>query len=83
MGEPAEIDIRDAETDLPRLLARVQAGEEITISRAGEPVARLVPVSPPPRLPRKPGAWKGKIVVHDDFDELPEDIAAAFRGECP
>jgi hypothetical protein len=31
--------------------------------------------------PRKPGYWEGKVVISDDFDELPESIAKAFRGE--
>lgn len=34
----------DAKTHLPALLKRVEAGEEITITRHGHPVARLVPV---------------------------------------
>jgi hypothetical protein len=28
-----------------------------------------------------PGALKGKITIHDGFDELPPDIAAAFGIE--
>ena len=34
----------EAKTHLPRLLNRVQQGEEITITRRGVPVAKLVPV---------------------------------------
>ena len=32
--------------------------------------------------PRHGGQWRGKVWMADDFDELPEDIAAAFRCEC-
>jgi hypothetical protein len=35
----------------------------------------------PPK--RTPGYWKGKVKMSRDFDELPESIAAAFRGERP
>ena len=35
----------DAKTRLSDLLARVEAGEEITIARGEVPVARLVPVA--------------------------------------
>jgi prevent-host-death family protein len=35
----------EAKTHLAELLERVQRGEEITITRHGSPVARLVPVS--------------------------------------
>jgi prevent-host-death family protein len=34
----------EAKTHLTRLLDRVAAGEEITITRHGTPIARLVPV---------------------------------------
>ncbi|MFT3878818.1 MAG: type II toxin-antitoxin system prevent-host-death family antitoxin [Gemmatales bacterium] len=34
----------DAKTRLSELLERVQNGEEITITRHGNPVARLIPV---------------------------------------
>ena len=36
----------EAKTRLTRLLERVVAGEQITITRHGTPVARLVPVMP-------------------------------------
>ena len=36
----------EAKTHLARLLDAVEAGEEITITRHGRPVARLVPVTP-------------------------------------
>lgn len=34
----------EAKTHLPRLLDRVARGESLTITRYGQPVARLVPV---------------------------------------
>ena len=39
----AEFNIHEAKTHLSRLLERVAAGEHIVISRAGTPVADLVP----------------------------------------
>lgn len=36
------VNIHEAKTHLSRLLERVEAGEEITIARAGKPVADLV-----------------------------------------
>ena len=38
------IGIYDARAKLSELVERVQAGEEVTLTRRGEPVARLVPV---------------------------------------
>lgn len=43
----------EAETHLPTLLERVEAGETIVITRDGQPVAHLVP---PPHRTRKPDA---------------------------
>jgi hypothetical protein len=41
------------------------------------PVAKLVRYTGS-ATKRMPGALKGKITIHDGFDELPPDIAAAF-----
>ena len=66
------VNVHEAKTHLSRLLERVEAGEEITIARAGRPVARLVPVKRSTE-PRPLGLWKGRVVIHDDFDDpLPE-----------
>jgi prevent-host-death family protein len=73
--------IHEAKTHLSRLIARVAAGEEIIITRAGRPVARLIAyggAEPPQRIP---GTWKGRVKISRDFDKLPQPIAAAFRGE--
>jgi prevent-host-death family protein len=42
---PSIVNVHEAKTQLSRLLARVAAGEEITIARAGQPFARLVPLA--------------------------------------
>jgi prevent-host-death family protein len=38
-----EVNIREAKTHLSRLLERVAIGEEVIISKAGKPVAKLIP----------------------------------------
>ena len=73
------LNVHYAKTHLSRLLDRVAAGEEIVLGKHGKPVAKLVPV---PSVKRRPGRLKGKIKIAADFDApLPEDLAAAFRGE--
>jgi|SRR5450755_853587 prevent-host-death family protein len=37
-----EVNVHEAKTHLSRLLKRVEAGEEITISRASMPIARVI-----------------------------------------
>ena len=38
------VNVHEAKTHLSRLLERVEAGEEVTIAKAGRPVAGLVPI---------------------------------------
>ena len=74
--------IHEAKTHFSKLVERAAAGEEIVIGKAGKPVARLVPYKEAsPR--RKPGSMKGKIRIARDFDDLPADVLAAFKGELP
>jgi prevent-host-death family protein len=74
---PGPVNIHEAKTNLSKLLERVERGEEIVIARAGKPIARLCPMPARPRR-RRLGKYEGKIVIADDFDTLPDDIAAAF-----
>jgi prevent-host-death family protein len=69
------VNVHDAKTNLSRLLAQVEEGEEIVIAKAGIPVAKLISIArvKPPR--RVLGKDKGKIWISDDFDEtLTEEI---------
>ena len=72
--------IHDAKTHFSKLIKRVRNGEEILISKAGKPVAKIVPFEQN-ESPRRPGYWRGKVEIADDFDELPDEIVAAFLGE--
>ncbi|MGI8574289.1 MAG: type II toxin-antitoxin system Phd/YefM family antitoxin [Egibacteraceae bacterium] len=53
-------------------------GEEITITRRGQDVARLIP--PANRTQRRLGFDRGRFVVPDDFDApLPDDLLERFE----
>ena len=69
------ITIHDAKTNLSKLIARVEAGEEIVIARGKTPVARLTPVRAPPA--RRFGALKGIISVGPEFFEPLSDADIA------
>jgi prevent-host-death family protein len=76
-----EVNIHEAKTHLSRLLQRVAEGEEVTIARAGVPVAKLVPVEVKKNV-RPLGFARGEIWVADDFDApLPDYLLAAFEGD--
>lgn len=70
--------VHEAKTHLSRLLRRAADGEEVIITRAGRPVARLVPIEE-----NRPvfGIDEGRYVVPDDFDApLDEEFLRAFEG---
>ncbi len=72
MAEPETVNIHQAKTHLSRLIERVRAGEEITIAKAGEPVAKLVPIRPTGGE-RKLGSARGQIWMAPNFDDpIPE-----------
>jgi prevent-host-death family protein len=76
-----EVNTHEAKTHLSRLLQRVAAGEEIVISRAGKPLARLVPFRKPNRK-RTLGEDQGLFHVPEDFNApLPNDLMEAFEGK--
>ena len=76
-----EVNTHEAKTHLSRLLQRVAAGEEIVISRAGKPLARLVPFRKSSRN-RTLGQDQGRYTVPNDFNApLPHDLIDAFEGQ--
>jgi prevent-host-death family protein len=74
--------VTEAKARFSKLLWRVRAGEEITITKWGVPVARLVPVEAQ-KGKRQLGFYEGKFTVPDDFDApLPDEILDAFEGKA-
>ena len=75
----AIVNVHEAKTNLSRLLAQVEAGEDVVIARNGKPVARLVGYQRKGK--RGFGSWKGRIALDDSFfDPLPEEELAAWEG---
>ena len=75
------INIHQAKTNLSKLIAMTLAGEDVIIAKAGKPVAKIVAYKEKVK-PRKPGLWKGKIWMSDDFnDEDPEINKLFYEGK--
>ncbi len=72
------VNIHEAKTHLSRLLADVEAGEEVLIARSGRVIARLCPVR---ESWPSPGAWKGRVRMRQDFDDIDPAIDALFAAE--
>lgn len=72
------VNVHEAKTHLSRLLALVEAGEEVLIARNGKPVARLMGCRVLPE--RHFGALAGRLTVDDSFfDPLPEEELSAWE----
>lgn len=72
--------IYNAKTNLSKLIEQVLAGNDVVIAKAGKPVAKLVSYKAE-KKPRKPGAWKGKAWISDDFNDESDEINKLFYGE--
>ena len=67
--------IHEAKTNLSRLIAKAERGEEVLIARGKKPVVRLVPIKAPPNK-RVPGMYKDEFTVGPSFFEPlpPEEL---------
>lgn len=73
------VNIHEAKTHLSRLLERVAGGERVVISRAGKPIAELVPLR---AQPLKFGTLRGRLRYDDaTIDGLDPDIRQMFSGD--
>jgi len=77
-----QVNVGQAKTALSKLLARVEAGEDVEIARDGVPVARLVaidrPTGPGARFIAARGSLAGKISIGEDFDFNEEALGEIF-----
>jgi prevent-host-death family protein len=74
-----KVNIHEAKTHFSSLLAKVGKGEEVIISKAGKPIARLIPIGEKP-IKRDAGSARGRITIAEDFDApLPESVLNSFE----
>ncbi|MCY3957539.1 MAG: type II toxin-antitoxin system prevent-host-death family antitoxin [Chloroflexi bacterium] len=71
----AMVNVHEAKTHLSRLLARVEAGEEVTIARNGKPVARLV------RYRRRGKRQFGSMKGNKEWEELSDLVLLPLPPE--
>ena len=65
-----QINLTDAKAQLPKLIERALAGEEVIISKRSEPLVKLVPLERD-TSPRDMSVriWEGEVWMAEDFDE--------------
>ncbi|MFE9043293.1 type II toxin-antitoxin system Phd/YefM family antitoxin [Streptomyces sp. NPDC007818] len=77
MEAARQYNVHDAKTHFSKILEAVATGQEVIISKAGEPVAKVIPLAG--KVHRTDfGSLRGQITVADDFDELPEGWDETF-----
>lgn len=77
-----EVNIHHAKTNLSKLIAAAESGEEVIIARNGKPAVKLVVVEPKKKSRRNIlGSGIGKIWAAPDWDspETNAEIAATFN----
>ena len=73
------VNVHNAKSQLSRLIAAAEAGDDVVIARKGKPAVRLVPV--------KPGGFQFDTLANvvdtvPDFDEpMGEDELALWEGK--
>lgn len=72
------VNVHEAKTHFSKLLARVHQGEEVIVTKAGKPYARLVPLAET-TPERRPGRLEGRV-DGAFFDPLPKDELEAWEG---
>jgi prevent-host-death family protein len=73
-----QVNIHEAKTNLSRLLALVNEGEEVIIAKSGKPIARLSKYSATAK--RQLGRDNGLFEIPENFDDpLPEDVLKDFE----
>jgi prevent-host-death family protein len=77
------VNMHEAKTHLSKFVARAERGEEILITRAGKPAAKLVPVPRAKLGKRQLGGLEGKFDVPsvEEWAEMKRETAREFEGE--
>lgn len=76
-GNAAErYNIHEAKTQLSKILEKVEHGEEVVISRAGKPIAKVVPLKTLTRRHAR-GSLRGTLFMADEWDSPQTNDAIA------
>ncbi|MFJ7155912.1 type II toxin-antitoxin system Phd/YefM family antitoxin [Streptomyces sp. NPDC101118] len=79
MEAARQYNVHEAKTHFSKILEAVATGEEVIISKSGEPVAKVIPLPHKVRRTAR-GSLVEPVVIHEDFDDLSDDagFASAF-----
>lgn len=73
--------VAEAKNNLPKLLDRMLAGEEVVITRRGKPIARLNPTGPTAPPPQVDIEWLRRVRVKPLTPGNAVDLVRQMRDE--
>ena len=74
-----KVNIADARASFSRYLARVEAGETITLCRRNVPIAEIRPLRNATSEKRPVGIDRGMTIPPEFFEPLPDEVIDAFE----
>ena len=75
--KPIIVGMHEAKTHFSKLVRLAAGGQEVIVTNAGRPVAKIVGYEPVAAA-RTPGLLAGRIVIKPGFDELPPGFEQVF-----
>lgn len=76
-----QVNIPEAQTELPKLIQLIETGEEeqIIFTRYGKPIVQMTVYNGAP-VSKRIGIAKGKLKSPDDLDKYNDEVAGLFDG---
>lgn len=69
----SQVEVQELAQQLPKVITAIANGEEVILTNAEVPVAKLIKLEPE-MLGRVPGSARGLFTMTDDFDEPLDDL---------
>ncbi|AYV28100.1 type II toxin-antitoxin system prevent-host-death family antitoxin [Streptomyces sp. CJ_13] len=76
MDAVRQYNVHEAKTQFSKILELVATGEEVIISKSGEPVAKVVPLASKVRRTAR-GSLTEPVSFREDFDDMSDDAGFA------
>jgi antitoxin (DNA-binding transcriptional repressor) of toxin-antitoxin stability system len=80
---PLQVSVRDLRANLAHYLQRAAAGESLVIVSRGQVVAHMGPPTQTPRRRDTFGSLRGRIKLHDGWDDPDEELYDLMENGDP
>ena len=77
--EEVDIGVKQAKTDLTKLIHAAMEGEVVVITNHGKPLVRLVPEGPTAGRNKGYGSLKGAFEIPENWAELDAEVETMFE----